>query len=141
MDLILDYGDLSIEKTEKDFKNNSYYDLVIEDEEKSIPKLIRRTLETPLSYIGVAIKENSNILLLDGDYGNPLYRKLSEPFITSFIVEAQSDIESALNKIRDVPGLNFKKVRIINYTIDTLNIEVTYTYKNANETSQLSLNL
>jgi len=140
MDLLLDYGDISIDKIEYDNQDVYYYDLSIETTDQFIAKLVRRTLETPLGYIKKAILEN-NIKWLDKNYGNPLYSKLSEPLTLSFIVEAQADINRCLNSIRDVPGLTFNSVNIINYTLDSLDIEVSYTYNQQTTNSLLSLPL
>ena len=141
MDLLLDFGDLSIEKVETGLDDNSFYDLVLESEETFIAKLIRRTLETPLGYIKLAIQNRNSIDYLDKDYGNLLYKKLSEPLTMSFILEAQTDIELALNSIRDIEGLTFSKVIVSNFTITSLDIEVNYTYNGKNINSQLVLNL
>jgi hypothetical protein len=70
MDLQLDYGDFSVKKAEESYEGISYYDLAIENEEQSITKLIRRTLETPLGYIKQAIVTQAGVNLLDEDYGN-----------------------------------------------------------------------
>lgn len=133
MDLQLDYGDFSIKKVEESYEG-SFYDLAIETEEQSITKLIRRTLETPLSYIKQAIITQTGIDLLDGDYGNPLYGKLGDLLTPSFIVQAESVTLSALSKLKDIPSLIINSVNIINVGLNSLTIEVTFTY-NSNQTS------
>ena len=140
MDLTLNYGDLVIEKVEESFDGISYYDIALETTDQAIAKLVKRTLKTPLSYIKTFIVEKS-IEYLDVDYGNPLYRKLSENLTISFIEEVQSDIELTLSKIEDVPGLTFGKVTVINLSIDTLDVDVSYTFDNKNVISQFSLSL
>lgn len=140
MDLLLDYGDISIDKIEYDNQNIDYYDLSIETTNQFITKLVRRTLETPLGHIKKVIIQN-NIQWLDKNYGNPLYSKLSEPLTLSFIIEAQADINRCLNSIKDVPGLTFNSVNIVNYTLDSLDIEVNYTYNQQTTNSLLSLPL
>jgi hypothetical protein len=140
MDLLLDYGDISIDKIEYDNQDIDYYDLSIETTDQFITKLLRRTLETPLGYIKKAIVE-TNIKWLDKDYGNPLYSKLSEPLTLSFIVEAQTDINRCLNSIKGVPGLVFNSVNIVNYNLDSLDIEVNYIYNQQTTNSLLSLPL
>lgn len=141
MDLLLDYGDISVDKIEYDNQDINYYDLALETEDQFIAKLVRRTLETPLGYIKQVILFKNSIEYLDSNYGNPLYRKLSEPLTTSFVLEAQADIENTLNSIRDVPGLTFNRVIINNYSLDSLGIEVNYSYNNQITTSQFNLPL
>lgn len=133
MDLQLDYGDFSIKKVEESYEG-SFYDLAMETEEQSITKLIRRTLETPLGYIKQAIITQTGIDLLDGDYGNPLYGKLGDLLTPSFIVQAESVTLSALSKLKDIPSLIINSVNIINVGLNSLTIEVTFTY-NSNQTS------
>lgn len=133
MDLQLDYGDFSVKKVEESYEG-SFYDLAIETEEQSITKLIRRTLETPLGYIKQAIITQTGIDLLDGDYGNPLYGKLGDLLTPSFIVQAESVTLSALSKLKDIPSLIINSVNIINVGLNSLTIEVTFTY-NSNQTS------
>ena len=89
MDLQLDYGDFSVKKAEESYEGISYYDLAIENEEQSITKLIRRTLETPLGYIKQAIVTQAGVNLLDEDYGKSLYGKLGDLLTLSFIVQAE----------------------------------------------------
>ena len=134
MDLQLDYGDFSVKKTEESYEGISYYDLVIENEEQSITKLIRRTLETPLGYIKQAIVTQAGVNLLDEDYGNLLYGKLGDLLTPSFIVQAESGILNALSKLKDTPSLIINSVNIINVGLNSLTIEVTFTY-NSNQTS------
>lgn len=134
MDLQLDYEDLSIKKVEESYEGVSYYDLVIENEEQSITKLIRRTLETPLGYIKQATVTPTGVDLLDGDYGNPLYGKLGDLLTPSFIMQAESVTLSALSKLKDIPSLVINSVNIINVGLNSLTIEVTFTY-NSNQTS------
>ena len=134
MDLQLDYGDFSVKKTEESYEGISYYDLAIENEEQSITKLIRRTLETPLGYIKQAIVTQAGVNLLDEDYGNPLYGKLGDLLTPSFIVQAESGILNALSKLKDIPSLIINSVNIINVGLNSLTIEVTFTY-NSNQTS------
>lgn len=133
MDLQLDYGDFSVKKVEESYEG-SFYDLAIETEEQSITKLIRRTLETPLGYIKQAIITQTGIELLDGDYGNPLYGKLGDLLTPSFIVQTESVTLSALSKLKDIPSLIINSVNIINVGLNSLTIEVTFTY-NSNQTS------
>lgn len=133
MDLQLDYGDFSIKKVEESYEG-SFYDLAMETEEQSITKLIRRTLETPLGYIKQAIITQTGIDLLDGDYGNPLYGKLGDLLTPSFIVQVESVTLSALSKLKDIPSLIINSVNIINVGLNSLTIEVTFTY-NSNQTS------
>ena len=134
MDLQLDYGDFSVKKAEESYEGISYYDLAIENEEQSITKLIRRTLETPLGYIKQAIVTQAGVNLLDEDYGNPLYGKLGDLLTPSFIVQAESEILNALSKLKDIPSLIINSVNIINVGLNSLTIEVTFTY-NSNQTS------
>ena len=134
MDLQLDYGDFSVKKAEESYEGISYYDLAIETEEQSITKLIRRTLETPLGYIKQAIVTQAGVNLLDEDYGNPLYGKLGDLLTPSFIVQAESGILNALSKLKDIPSLIINSVNIINVGLNSLTIEVTFTYNN-NQTS------
>lgn len=134
MDLQLDYGDFSVKKAEESYEGISYYDLVIENEEQSITKLIKRTLETPLGYIKQAIVTQAGVNLLDEDYGNPLYGKLGDLLTPSFIVQAESGILNALSKLKDIPSLIINSVNIINVGLNSLTIEVTFTY-NSNQTS------
>lgn len=141
MDFLLDYGDLSIDKIEYDNQGTNYYDLSLETEDQFISKLVKRTLETPLGYIKQVILEEVSIDYLDNNYGNPLYKKLAEPLTTSFVLEAQADIENTLNSIRNVPGLTFNSVIINNYSLDSLGIEVNYSYNNQITTSQFNLPL
>ena len=133
MDLQLDYGDFSVKKAEESYEGISYYDLAIENEEQSITKLIRRTLETPLGYIKQAIVTQAGVNLLDEDYGNPLYGKLGDLLTPSFIVQAESGILNALSKLKDTPSLIINSVNIINVGLNSLTIEVTFTY-NSNQT-------
>lgn len=133
MDFLLDYGDFSVKKVEESYEG-SFYDLAMETEEQSITKLIRRTLETPLGYIKQAIITQTGIDLLDGDYGNPLYGKLGDLLTPSFIVQAESVTLSALSKLKDIPSLIINNVNIINVGLNSLTIEVTFTY-NSNQTS------
>ena len=134
MDLQLDYGDFSVKKAEESYEGISYYDLAIENEEQSITKLIRRTLETTLGYIKQAIVTQAGVNLLDEDYGNPLYGKLGDLLTPSFIVQAESGILNALSKLKDIPSLIINSVNIINVGLNSLTIEVTFTY-NSNQTS------
>lgn len=134
MDLQLDYGDFSINKVEESYEGINFYDLVIENEEQSITKLIRRTLETPLSYIKQAIVTQTGVDLLDSGYGNPLYGKLGDLLTPSFIVQAESGILNALFKLKDISSLTINSVNIINVRLNSLTIEVTFTYNN-NQTS------
>jgi hypothetical protein len=133
MDLQLDCGDFSVKKVEESYEK-SYYDLAIETEEQSITKLIRRTLETPLGYIKQAIITQTEIDLLDKDYGNPLYGKLGDLLTPSFIVQAESIVLNALSKLKDIPSLIINSVNIINVGLNSLTIEVTFTY-NSSQTS------
>jgi hypothetical protein len=133
MDLQLDYGDFSVKKVEESYEK-SYYDLAIETEEQSITKLIRRTLETPLGYIKQAIITQTEIDLLDKDYGNPLYGKLGDLLTPSFIVQAESIVLNALSKLKNIPSLIINSVNIINVGLNSLTIEVTFTY-NSSQTS------
>jgi hypothetical protein len=105
-----------------------------------VEKVVKRTLETPLAYIRTVASQTS-IDYLDADYGNPLYRKLSEPFYMSFLLEAKNDIENSLLKITNIPGLVINSVNISNFSINSLDVEVNYTYENQVTTSQLSLSL
>lgn len=133
MDLQLDYGDFSVKKVEESYESISYYDLALETEEQSITKLIRRTLETPLGYIKQAIITQTEIDLLDADYGNPLYGKLGDLLTPSFIIQAESVIFKALSKLKNIPSLIINSVNIINVGLNSLTIEVTFTY-NSNQT-------
>jgi hypothetical protein len=134
MDLQLDYGDFSTQKVEESYEGITYYDLVIENEEQAITKLIRRTLETPLGYIKKAVINQVGIESLDADYGNPLYGKLGDLLTPSFIAQAESGILNALLKLKDIPSLVINNVSVINVGLNSLTIEVTFTY-NSNQTS------
>lgn len=134
MDLQLDYGDFSIQKVEESYEGITYYDLIIENEEQSITKLIRRTLETPLGYFKKATANQVGIEMLDADYGNPLYGKLGDLLTPSFIIQAESGILNALLKLKNIPNLVINNVSVINVGLNSLTIEVTFTY-NSNQTS------
>lgn len=134
MDLQLDYGDFSIQKVEESYEGITYYDLVIENEEQSIIKLIKRTLETPLGYLKKAVVNQVGVESLESDYGNPLYNKLGDLLTPSFITQAESGILNALLKVKDIPNLIINSVNITNVELNSLTIEVTFTY-NSNQTS------
>lgn len=140
MDFTLTYGDLFIEKIE-DYSDESYYDLKLESLDEFIYKLIKRTLETPLSYIKMYEPTLTDIQELDADYGNPVYRKLSEPLTPTFLSEIRIDIERCLSKIKDTPNLNISKISINSFTFDTISIEVVYSIHNSTTTTQFSFNL
>lgn len=133
MDLQLNYGDFSTQKVEESYEGITYYDLIIENEEQSITKLIRRTLETPLGYIKKAVINQVRIESLDADYGNPLYGKLGDILTPSFIAQAESGILNALLKLKDIPNLIINSVNIVNVELNSLTIEVIFTY-NSNQT-------
>ena len=125
IDLKLVQGDLSITEFDSDDESNqTTYDLSLLDEEDSISRLVRRALETPFAYIGQYIIDARGISNLDGDFGNAIYRELSENININFISRARNHVSSALSFISSEIELLDLRIEIP----DMYTVQITATY-------------
>ena len=96
IDLLMQDGDLVLEKDDID-DDGVIYDLALMDRTTSLTRLLRRAIETPITYIGRHVIDSEGIRKLDLSYGNGVYLELSEPFNISWIQRAETHIKKALS--------------------------------------------
>lgn len=134
-DLKLNLGDLSAVYQGKDEEGNSIYDIELYDGVEGA--LVRRSLETPYSYL--KLWTYPGLSSIDESFGNKVYRHLSDPLTTILSSNSLAFINEALA----IPKLY---VDIIDLSVESsslnfLNLNLTYKIKETNQVESITLNI
>ncbi len=121
MDLKVENGDLVLTSS-----NSNLYDLAVDsDLESNDVSLIRKAITTPITYIS---EWDVNLNVIDDTFGNPLYRKLSEPLTINWIAQARSEVIKSLVGL-DIAG-RIESIELGIVDLDKIKVLVTYNSQN-----------
>lgn len=136
-DIELYGGDLSVIKVDESEQREDLYDLALESHVSD--QMIRRCVETPIGYLGRFGLDEEGLDYGDGDFGNPIYARLAEPFTVSWISGANADIKQAL-KFTD----SNTTVSSVNLSVgfpNTLYVDINYSVGDKESSTTLPLQL
>ncbi len=123
-DILLENGDLVILKSQDNYE--------FEVDKDVVGSLIKRALQTPIGHIRISVIDNKELRLIDADFGDEIYKELSEGITINFISRVRQHILNAIKKIdidldvRDVSVgvIEDNKINIVLYFEDNKIIEV-----------------
>lgn len=138
MDLIKStLNDLAIKITGSNNEREDLYDVITI--EKYIDKLVRRAVETPLRYISMWSFTEQGLDIVDENYGDGIYFKLSEPGSAILISGMKQDVQNALKFVEKYTDILSVETNLIDFK--TIYIEVTYRDKLTEIENQTSVNI
>lgn len=130
VDLALSNGDLVLNNHELGVEGTSL-DLVIED---STINMLRRSVITPPEWLGRWLIDSNGLFKKDSEFGNGIYRQLSDPLTRDWISKAYTNTQYAVALVPD-PDLIINDINIgvsssqLGGPIDTANILIDYQYQ------------
>lgn len=117
-------GDFQLIKLSKE--GTITQDLV--EERELLPLLLKRALTTPKNYLTITELKNGELVFKDREYGNNIYRELSEVLTVNFLSRVKQHTVEALEQA----GLN-QDIRDIQLNVlESHTVQILITYSNGN---------
>lgn len=126
VDIKLINGDLIVESINED--GIKLYDVSPQTVEESVHEILRRAVETPLGYIEEVIIEDGSIKYIDSNFGNEIYKDLSEGITPTLIRKLNIHINNALDIVRPISNLLIEEVSVYTNPYVQGEIEINILY-------------
>lgn len=113
---------------------NDNYELVEEKDELYV--LLRRAVQTPLSFLGRTIIDDKGINIVDDNFGNSIYGELSEGITINFITRVKQHIVNAIDSLKLDVGVTDVHISLIDELNSSVNISIYF-----NDSKIINLNV
>lgn len=122
-------GDLSITDS---------FDISLLSSEELITSLVQKAIETPKYYLARYSSENNVPYIIDLEFGDNIYSRMSEPTTLSLLENIKLDIQQALSYISNEITIDLVEVDLL-AEYNQVTVKVSYTVNNSSQVATLTI--